>query len=83
MKISSWGFLAPKIKKIPDELKSIRQWVCFDSNKHPINPRTGAKAKVDTSTTWATYEDAASEAVHLRNCSDIKGIGFVFTTGDP
>jgi len=83
MKIPSPDFLAPKIEKIPDELKSIRQWVCFDSNKHPINPRTGAKAKVDTSTTWATYEDAASEAVHLRNCSDIKGIGFVFTADDP
>ena len=66
-----------------EELKPLPQWVCFNTSKHPINCRTGANAAVDKPETWATYDDVVSEAVHLNNCSDIKGIGFVFTAGDP
>jgi len=66
-----------------EELAQLPQWVCFDLNKYPINCRTGENAAVDKPDSWATYEDVAGEAVHLNNCSDIKGIGFVFTTGDP
>ena len=74
------NFEIPNSCQAIDELTQLPQWVCFDTNKHPINCRTGAKAKVNTPTTWATYEDVASEAVHLKNCSDIKGIGFVEVT---
>ena len=60
---------------IPDELKSLRQWVCSGRDKKPVTPGTGAPASPTDPLTWGTY----SEAV---NSGQIN-IGFVLSPHDP
>jgi putative DNA primase/helicase len=74
------------LDNIPDELKPLRQWVCWrkaardgKTTKLPINPYTGELASTTNSDTWATCIDAC-EAVKRYGCD---GIGFVFTKDDP
>ena len=49
-----------------DELAQYPQWVCFNSNKQPVNCRTGENAAVDKPDSWATYEEVAGEVVYLK-----------------
>lgn len=73
---------------IPDELKSLKQWLCwrydYDNSterttKVPINPSTGYKASHSDASTWGTFEQSVA-AFRDRDCD---GIGFVFTEDDP
>ena len=67
---------------IPDELKNLKNWVCWqgvpDKNAHsgvtkiPINPKTGREAKSDNPETWADFDTAE------RVSRDYAGIGFMF-----
>lgn len=63
--------------KIPAELKTGPQWVCWrieKGKKIPINPRTGQPASVNDPSTWGTYLDA------MRRDADRRG--FMFTAED-
>ena len=71
-------------EKIPDELKTLPQWVCWSLQdragkkvKLPINPRSGRLASATDPSTWSTYEQAMRSAVNFH------GIGFVFSENDP
>ena len=66
---------------IPQELKSLNQWCCFKivkrdgkKTKLPVNANTGAMAKSNDETTWASFETAV-DAVSNLGCD---GIGFFF-----
>jgi len=76
------------IEKIPDELKSLVQWVCWKqetdkkgkSTKIPYIAKVGELANASTTKreTWKSFEDAIN--VYRRVGCD--GIGFVFTAND-
>ena len=64
---------------IPDELKELPQWCCFELiwdekrgkyTKIPMNAFTGEKAKSNDETTWATFE-VAQDAVSKFKLSGI------------
>lgn len=67
---------------IPEELKRLRNWVCWKAepdpkahsgiSKKPINPFTGGQAQSNNPDTWADFETA------VRVSSDFAGIGFMF-----
>ncbi len=59
---------------IPDELKRVKQWVCWDGTKLPKNPYTGGNAQSNNPETWSDYETAlkAVDKYHFG------GIGFMF-----
>lgn len=70
---------------IPDELKSLRQWVCWDyvpdesrpdkPKKMPINPLTGGRAQSNNPETWTDFTAALTAA------EQHEGIGFMFAGG--
>lgn len=70
---------------IPEELKRLRQWVCWQAvpdparpdhpRKTPINPRTGKGAMSNNPDTWTDYDTAFRESIHYT------GIGFMFAGG--
>lgn len=71
-----------RINSLPDELKQLPRWICFDvipgtkgrTSKVPLIPGTRTKAKSNDPTTWRTFEEAltAAEAQGL-------WLGFAFT----
>lgn len=70
--------------KIPDEIKAIPRWVCFNPTirdgkvtKPPIDPKTGNAAKVNDPSTWTTFEVAE---VHAKE--NKRGIGIVLDGSD-
>ena len=67
------------IDNIPEELQALKQWVCWDSTKLPINVRTGKKAEVDNPGTWCTFEEAQEAVLSGK----YRGMGFVLTEDDP
>lgn len=76
-----------KQNTIPQALKDIPQWVCWQAGKPrsngkiskiPINPHTGKAAKVNTLATWGTFDQAYQYFLAHNN---IQGLGFVFTDG--
>ena len=74
--------LTPELDKIPPELKVFHQWVCYRSNKIPVNPKTGDNAKADDPDTWSKFDQAVRHwEAHRGN--GIAGIGFEFSPGDP
>ncbi len=87
MQISSPDFLAPQIEKIPDELKSIKQWVVWRAElrsngnwtKVPFNARTHQKAKSNDPKTWGSFE-IALEA--FQGSRKYNGIGFMLSLRD-
>lgn len=72
-------------ENIPDELKKLPQWVCWQmlpddsrpgkTRKVPINPKTGGQAQSNNPDTWATYHKALAES------NRFSGIGFMFANG--
>lgn len=69
-----------------DELKPLRQWVCYQLvwnenkgkyGKIPKDPITGYGAKANDPQTWATYGDA----VNAMQSRQFDGIGFEFAAG--
>jgi Virulence-associated protein E-like domain/NrS-1 polymerase HBD domain len=70
-----------KIEPIPNALREIPQWVCWQlqnrdgrNTKVPINPNTGQYASTTDPTTWDTYDVARALATKRKY-----GVGFVFT----
>lgn len=70
---------------IPEELKQLKQWVCWQGipddirpgklKKIPINPKTGGHAQSNNSATWSDYDTAVKAA------KGYSGIGFMFADG--
>lgn len=60
---------------IPQELRQLKQWVCWQGDKIPRNPYTGGNAMSNNPSTWSDYETAveAVEKFHF------EGIGFMFS----
>jgi putative DNA primase/helicase len=67
---------------IPNELKKLRNWVCWKAepdpkahsgiSKKPVNPRTGGLAMSNNPETWSDFETAVEAS------KDFAGIGFMF-----
>ena len=66
---------------IPLELIQLKQWVCADKNKKPINPRNGRLASPTDSRTWDSYETA--NTFRNKHPDMFPHIGFVLTRDDP
>jgi primase-polymerase (primpol)-like protein len=74
-------------ENIPDELKSLSQWVGWKGkpkengklDKIPIDPKTGNNASSSNPHTWGTFQ----EALDAISTFDLSGVGFVFNEGDP
>jgi len=64
-----------KPDNIPTELKSYPNWVCGNSFKKPINPKTGGDAKANDASTWGTYKEVMEYFKTHRN-NDVRTIGF-------
>lgn len=65
-------------ENIPQELKQINNWVCWNSKKIPINPKTGQFAKSTDSNTWGSYK----QALKLSSYHNDLGIGFMIGDTD-
>ena len=63
-----------KYFNIPDELKKVRQWVCWTLDKLPKNPKTGGNAQSNNPDTWGTFEEACAAVEKYK----LNGIGFMF-----
>ena len=61
-------------ENIPAELKAVKQWVCWNSDKLPKNPKTGGNAQSNNKSTWGTFD----EAVAAVDKYGFNGIGFMF-----
>lgn len=67
-----------KVENIPQELKALRQWVCWvGSDKIPKNPYTGRNAKSNDSGTWSSFAKACAAC----NEYNFDGVGFMFGNG--
>ena len=74
-------------ENIPDELKALRQWVCWQRkpldngkiSKIPKDPKTGGAASTTDPATWGEFQ----EALDYHRSGKADGIGFVFTKDDP
>lgn len=64
-------------ENIPNELKKLKQWVCWCGDKLPKNPYTGGNAQSNNKDTWSDY-DTAIAALKKYN---FDGIGFMFANG--
>ena len=70
---------------IPEELKRLKQWVCWQGitdpakpeklKKTPINPYTGGYAQSNNPSTWSNYDTA------MRESAKYSGIGCMFANG--
>lgn len=72
-------------EQIPDELKDMRQWVCWKYQerdgkdaKVPIDPSTGKPADPSDPETWGTF----ANALFYYGSNNATGIGFVFSESD-
>ena len=72
---------------IPDELKTLDQWVCWQykktkdgkTTKMPIDVKTGKAADTTNSENWSSFDDARNR---FEQRKEIAGIGFVFSKND-
>lgn len=62
---------------IPEELKKLKQWVCYNTDKLPKNPMTGKNAMSNNPETWGTFEQAEEALKRYK----FYGIGFMFANG--
>ena len=69
--------LMNKWQQIPQEIKQINNWVCYNNQKMPFNPVTGQTAKANDASTWASF-DAAVQYAERHGL----GIGFQFGVPD-
>lgn len=65
-------------KDIPQELKNLKQWVCY-IDKAPLSPLYKGNASPTNPDHWGTFE----QAVRAVDKYKYKGIGFVFTDTTP
>ena len=69
--------LLERYKNIPDELKKLKQWVCWCGEKLPKNALTGKNAQSNNEDTWTTFENAIIGCVRY----NFDGLGFMFANG--
>ena len=76
--------LQNQYKRVPDELKKLKRWVCFrvenkdgENKKMPINALFGSYAKCNDKMTWTTFNLAVNGCVKY-NCD---GLGFMLGDG--
>lgn len=63
------------VQNIPDELKSLTQWVCSSSNaKVPMKAHVLSAASSTDPNTWSTFQTAVMSV----ECGNYDNIGFVF-----
>jgi putative DNA primase/helicase len=74
--------LGPEADSIPEELKTLRQWVAWQGPKIPINPISGKNAASNNPETWGTF-DHAWEYYEQHKTDGCHGIGFMFSPNDP
>lgn len=65
------------LEQFPQALKEDRRWVCFDAQKHPIDPATGQNAKPNNPATWGTLEAAQAAASRY----GLRGVGVLLGQG--
>lgn len=66
-----------QINNIPDELKSVNNWVCWvGSDKIPKSPFNGKNAQSNNPKTWGTF----TQAVKACETFGFDGLGFMFDT---
>lgn len=63
--------------QFPQSLKEDRRWVCFDAQKHPIDPATGQNAKPNDPATLGTLEAAQAAASRY----GLRGVGVLLGQG--
>jgi putative DNA primase/helicase len=68
-----------ELENLPDELKSLNQWVLAGYKKIPYQIN-GLQADVSNPTTWNSFD--VVKKVFLNSKGKYKGIGFVFTEKD-
>lgn len=75
--------MSSKYERLPEEIKGLDRWVCYrliqregksKKDKIPFDPKTGAAAKANDSSTWASFR----AAVVVEDQGDFDGIGFQF-----
>ena len=67
-----------KAENIPQELKTLKQWVCWvGKDKIPKNAYTGKNAMSNNPDTWADFDTAVSAC----NKYKFDGVGFMFANG--
>lgn len=83
------SFVNPLVTNIPQELKQLKQWVCWRYEnrngkpaKVPISPHNEFKAATNNSRTWSSFVEALRYYANQRK-NGIAGIGFMFTDDDP
>lgn len=67
-----------KIENIPEELKKVNQWVCWQGEaKIPKNAKNGQNAKSNDKETWSDFDTA------IKACDTygFDGLGFMFANG--
>lgn len=76
--------LQKQYKRVPDELKKLKRWVCFrvenkdgENRKMPINALFGSYAKCNDKMTWTNFQLALNGCVKY-NCD---GLGFMLGDG--
>lgn len=72
-------------EKVPQELKDLRQWVCWlgtpdldrteKIRKIPVDAKTGLPAKVNDPATWCSFDEAVAAS------EQYSGIGLILTGG--
>ena len=79
--------LAPDASRIPAELIQLDQWVVWrlesrggKATKVPYGPRTGQRASVADSGTWASFDEALG--AYQESNGQLSGIGFVLSGCD-
>jgi len=67
-----------KIENIPDEIRGLKQWVCWvGKDKIPKNAYTGKNAQSNNPDTWADFDTAVAACDKY----SFDGIGFMFANG--
>lgn len=82
----TYGELEQKYIQIPQEIKEIRRWICYnietnekgEETKVPINALTGNYASTSNPMTWTSFKIALSGCVKY-NCA---GLGFILGTDE-
>lgn len=70
--------MVTKIENIPNELKALKQWVCWVGvDKIPKNAYTGKNAQSNNPDTWADFETACAACEKYK----FDGLGFMFANG--
>lgn len=75
-----------KYNIIPDEMKALPNWICWEAvpdershsgiSKKPINPLTGGNAQSNNPSTWSDFDTAVNAS------KNYAGIGFMFGNSD-